>query len=380
MELLCSRYDIPKSAVASQYDGIAIRGPVKVCQYCKEEVPVEHYNQHLLQSHADTLFRCNECDKHIERKDLNAHMSGHDVHYAVSNKHMRRQERLLNSRRNAAAKSKKAKQVKKKTSHVSKETIKTRSVTRQTKLEIQTKNNMNEEEKAFSDHSDNEGFEPLPESIFQAIEDSQDSDMNFNENYNQTSEIVPTVHKEKKNKNQKIRTCPICFKEYKASSSYFYHMKYTHRGIKEHACTVCGRKFGTRANLAQHSTTHTKQCQYECNDCGKRFRSKVSLYIHIQTHNSVKEWSCEQCGRSFRWKQQLLRHGKRHAAERAYVCAECGRGFNIHYDLLRHTRTHNSESHKCQKCGVCFAQLRYLKVHTMKKHAVSDINSGLEDK
>ncbi|XP_072929544.1 uncharacterized protein [Epargyreus clarus] len=186
-----------------------------------------------------------------------------------------------------------------------------------------------------------------------------------------TKASEPIKKKEKVNEKspKTSRTCPICGKEYRASSSYFYHMKYFHKRSREHECEVCGKKFGTKANLAQHASVHTGAYDLECKECGKRFRSKPSLYIHEQSHGGVKRWACGQCERSFRWRTHLARHVQRHAAQRAHVCGACGRGFSVRCDMLRHARTHAAAEFHCAACGLKFAQKRYLKVHMIKKHA-----------
>ncbi|CAB3248613.1 unnamed protein product [Arctia plantaginis] len=246
-----------------------------------------------------------------------------------------------------------------------------------TSLPQSNKTTKHSQENEFSDHSDMEyGFGPLPESVFEAIEDTQDS-----QQAEDTSQVVDIEYPDddsnsatkdcniKVPASKKPRTCPICSKVYKASSSYFYHLRHTHKKIKEHECEICANKFATRAILASHITTHTGVYQFECNHCKKRFRSKASLYIHEQTHIGIKTFSCEQCDTSFRWRTQLLRHMKRHSAEKSHVCAICGRGFSIRCDLLRHTRTHTAGDFSCEECDVKFAQMRYLKEHMNKKHS-----------
>ncbi|KAJ8714291.1 hypothetical protein PYW08_007911 [Mythimna loreyi] len=300
------------------------------------------------------------------------------------------------------------------------------------------------QENEFSDHSDMDDFGPLPESVFEAIEDTQDSQLlqdnsnptpenerlddesnkscqlenknssdsaqclennnNFtnicsvvdepmdvntcaqnvkkvtnhsdtsnnlvltaNKTHSKTTDHHPTAEKAKRNQN-KLRKCPLCPKEYKASSSYFYHLKYFHKGSKEHECEVCGKKFGTRSCLTQHMAVHSAQYDYQCKQCHKQFKSKASLYIHEQTHSGKKSWACSQCPAAFRWRTHLLRHVKRHLAERAHACDTCGRAFSVRCDLLRHVRTHAAGCYSCDKCGQKFAQLRYLKVHAMKQH------------
>lgn len=233
------------------------------------------------------------------------------------------------------------------------------------------------QENEFSDHSDIEyGFGPLPESVFEAIEDSQDS-----QHADDTSQVVAIEYLDEESNSEtqdcnyklpsskKPRKCPICSKVYRASSSYFYHLKHTHKKVKEHECEICTKKFATKASLVSHITTHTGECQFECKHCKKCFKSNAGLYIHEQTHTGVKIFSCEHCDTSFRWKTHLSRHMKRHSAEKSHVCSVCGRGFTVRCDLLRHMRTHTAGDFSCEECDVKFAQMRYLKAHMNKKHS-----------
>lgn len=388
IRVLCCRFKEIAEFVVQSLDPPRYEAP-RTCAYCSSEHAPDAYQAHLVAAHADYLFHCDECDTYVDRKDFILHMSLHAVEYAAKQD---KKEPI-----------KRVKKVKKRKSEAKDENennekgpkcnkrVKSDSDGKSTDVRKST-DSASDPQNEFSDHSDTEyGFGPLPESVFEAIEDSQDSQpANENEVSSQveenedqpndrsdiSTESIETDQAPKPAENtvkshRKSRTCPICGKVYTASSSYFYHMKHFHKRSKDHECDVCGKKFGTKACLVQHKAIHTGECRYECKECGKRFRSKASLYIHEQTHNGVKSWSCSQCHRSFRWRTHLARHMKRHAAEKGHVCATCGRGFSVRCDLLRHARTHAAGDHACTKCGLKFAQLRYLKVHMDRKHAVT---------
>lgn len=351
---LCCRFkEIAEFVVQSLAPPVyALNNPtlnVKKCDYCRIEIPERRYKDHLVSTHSSLLFHCDECDTYVDKKDFLVHMSIHAVQYATNKANIEKKMQMKNK------------------TDISKNVPKTTSET-QTDVRKANENNTNPNE--FSDHSDMEYFGiALPESVFEAIEDSQDSQPVKNEP-NETgtnSEVANTTSKDKK---KKPRKCSICSKTYTAASSYFYHMKNSHKMTKEFECGICGKKLGTKACLVQHyDAIHNGETKYSCKECGKKFRSKASQYIHEQTHNGVKAYSCNQCRSSFRWKTHLLRHMKRHSSEKAHVCSACGRGFNIHCDLLRHARTHTAGSFKCEKCGIKFSQKRYLKVHMNKKHS-----------
>ncbi|CAG5004644.1 unnamed protein product [Parnassius apollo] len=362
----------------------------KTCEYCGIKQSDDLYTDHLITMHSESLFHCNECDTYLDRKDFILHMSIHVQYVANSDK------------KEALKKLRKRKSNKDKNENAVITTLKSNPSQNKETVEKTIKNcpreNSNNEtpENEFSDHSDVEYFGRLPESVFEAIEDSQDSQCDNDPELPQTSEnnelnenndnsdisnecikiskdLTPTARPASDSKTEKrhkkTRTCPICSKVYTASSSYFYHLKNSHQQSKDYECDVCGKRLGNKSSLAQHASIHVSERRLECRQCGKKFRSKASLYIHEQIHSNVKTWACNQCNRSFRWRTHLLRHLKRHSAEKSHICTSCGRGFKIHCDLLRHARTHTAGNFSCEKCGVKFAQHRYLKVHMIKKHS-----------
>ncbi|XP_068619291.1 zinc finger protein 471-like isoform X1 [Battus philenor] len=355
----------------------------KSCEYCGLKQPVDIYAQHLVAVHSELLFHCNECDTYLDKKDFILHMSMHAIRY-VSHDDKQPEKRSKKYRKSRSSRDRNEKPM---GIHKQK-SLKVKETTEKNKDNPKDDGNEVIQENEFSDHSDVEYFGRLPESVFEAIEDTQDSrhddnDMCLspqndtpsenNENTDECKESNSPITSEtlhKTGKNKKPRTCPICSKVYTASSSYFYHLKNSHQQTKPYECDVCGKKFVNKNTLAQHSSVHDMERRLQCRQCPKRFRSKASLYIHEQSHSGVKSWVCSQCNRSFRWRTHLQRHARRHEAQKTHLCGTCGRGFSVHCDLLRHTRTHTAGSFACNKCDLKFAQPRYLKVHMRNKHLV----------
>lgn len=380
MELLCCRFQevafvVPAHA-PPEYAASGRATPIlrKACDYCRSEYPQNDYTDHLTTAHSDRLFHCEECNNYVDRKDFLSHMTVHAMEYSSENvrKEIKRQMQMRAKRE--------IKDENENTEVSNKEPVlqnDNMDVQATPQTTVRSFGREEEDQNDFSDHSDTENdFGPLPESVFEAIEDSQDSQTESVETSNTADEIarnsVSTNRSLKTGKGKigrkTVRRCSVCGKEYTVSSSYFYHVKYSHKQTKEHACKTCGRKFATKGSLAQHSSIHTGESPFECDECGKKFRSNASLYIHKQTHNGRKNYSCTHCDASFRWKTHLARHMTRHSKEKRHVCAVCGRGFSVKCDLLRHARTHEAGKIDCEKCGATFAQMRYLKVHMEKKH------------
>lgn len=224
-------------------------------------------------------------------------------------------------------------------------------------------NNSNQDNE-FSDHSDTENeFGQLPESVFDAIEDSQDD---HSANDSPETEITNPGNK---NANSTLpRPCPVCQKLCTSLSGWYYHLKRAHGNNKSLACNNCNKLFNTKSELATHARTHTKEKPFACRKCEAAFSSRAGRYIHEQTHGTKRPNVCDRCPRAFRWKAQLSRHLARHDANRNHVCSQCGRAFSVAFDLLRHVRAHNPGCYKCDICNATYKQKRYLKVHMENIH------------
>ena len=111
------------------------------------------------------------------------------------------------------------------------------------------------------------------------------------------------------------KKCDFCGKCFKETSKLNVHIKRVHeksykakchicnkdidkRHLKEHVdrhenksynCTICGRKFSTKADMTKHDEiVHKNIYNYKCEKCNKRFSSKTNLESHICTCQSCK--------------------------------------------------------------------------------------------
>lgn len=271
----------------------------KTCAFCGAAHAEHAFREHLVAAHSDLLFHCDECDTYVDRRDFILHMSSHAVEYATKQEKM---DPKLEVKREKKMKIMKKKKIKDENQNENGRKV------RKAKSEVDTKptgvrrsDEGSAAENEFSDHSDTEnGFGPLPESVFEAIEDSQDSQPETAPAQAETDAPQTAAAPDAPRSHKKPRTCPLCGKVYKASSSYFYHMKHFHRRAREHECAACGKRFGTRAALDEHGSVHSGESLHACATCGKRFRSRAGLYIHAQTHSGVKAWACA-CGQVNRY-------------------------------------------------------------------------------
>ncbi|XP_075735564.1 uncharacterized protein LOC119169283 [Rhipicephalus microplus] len=73
-------------------------------------------------------------------------------------------------------------------------------------------------------------------------------------------------------------------------------------------CTLCGRGFNQKMNLARHMQRHTGEKPHQCHLCSKRFNQKCNLERHIRSHTGERPFHCTFCPKSFNSKSNLNRH------------------------------------------------------------------------
>lgn len=326
------------------------------CAFC--DAPFNEINvllSHMLDFHPDCFFHCDVCGSYVDRSQLIPHMSQH------ADEEDKMDENLMEGTNETATLEKGA------------------SKEKNTKKSSGNSQDI-EDNDAFSNSShSNDRFGPIPDSVFEAIKDTEETPAEPSpktleqscEDMKQMSEKLSSRNVNSTQTNSRV--CPICSKVFRVTSSYHYHMKHFHGGVKEHVCNVCGRSFGIKSALTSHLTVHSGEKPYSCPACSKQFRSKASIYIHYNNvHCERKTFACTMCNRSFKWKQKLLRHISSHTKEKKHICPKCNRGFAVKCDLTRHMKTHDSaKPFYCDKCGMTFRQRRYLKQHSEKKHSVT---------
>ncbi|XP_063627725.1 zinc finger protein 408-like [Cydia splendana] len=374
------------------------------CEFCPLVVLGALYNSHLLGRHADLVFHCDECSSYVARRQFLAHMTRHAHQYDAEGRRAAPKSlaappysppspspspAAATVTTTAAADSTTA------SSSPTSDTFSDGDDEREDTPPPESEPNYRSENPELNPGPDrlnvatgsnaapgpNAAARPPPtadpkpepvQSSFVSIDDPLENPVPAPINQPESNAQVQETNESKPKKTPVVRQCPHCPKTYTASSSYFYHLKYTHGKSREHECPTCGRRFGTRGALREHSSLHEPTQGLQCEQCGKRFRTKAGRYIHAQTHKDEKEkrFECAECGRAFRWRTELKRHVTRHAANRTHAC-ECGRAFSVRADLLRHARTHRRAAHLCPHAGCCatFAQPRYLRAHVARKHA-----------
>ncbi|KAM4744715.1 uncharacterized protein FYW61_000690 [Anableps anableps] len=170
---------------------------------------------------------------------------------------------------------------------------------------------------------------------------------------------------------EKPFSCNVCGKAFKYNIKLLIHMR-THTGEKPFSCEICGKGFSQKVNLNVHMRTHTGEKPYLCKTCGKRFSDQSGFKRHMTIHTGERPYICKTCNKAFRYSVHLMVHMRTHTDERPYFCKTCGRTFSDPSTLRKHMMTHTGErSYSCQTCGKCFSDnsnlLRHMRTHTGEK-------------
>lgn len=145
--------------------------------------------------------------------------------------------------------------------------------------------------------------------------------------------------------------------------------KYSLKPLK-HACSTCGKKWRTSAELKTHVKSHSNLRPYMCEKCGQAYKHKHALEIHVGMHNGINPFQCSFCNKCFTQKGALMRHLPMHTGETPYQCELCGKRFVHHTSYNMHALSHTGK--KSYKCHVRFTLMNrtlfsYGKIETNSK-------------
>ncbi|KAH0560707.1 zinc finger protein 62 homolog [Cotesia glomerata] len=224
--------------------------------------------------------------------------------------------------------------------------------------------------------------------------------------------------------NKKELICFVCNSKFRYANEFLIHHQ-KHRMINKTAethamnhwnktvtmkygCAVCPEQFDTKAELADHRTTHLKVKIFSCSICRRMFGNSQALKEHMSEDHSpeldpnisaldfldqsnelpnTSNWSvntdpgarsteCTVCGKVFANYPNLRRHIRSvHAGDDRFNCSKCSKTFTSEAELAEHNENaHTEATHRCKFCKKKFSNNRALESHQQTAHGVNDIN------
>ena len=161
--------------------------------------------------------------------------------------------------------------------------------------------------------------------------------------------------------------CVECKGSFKVSSLEG-HVQRVHRGVKNaFPCPeeVCGKVFGSNADLDRHVLSLHKKWKASCPECGKKIRVE-SLLSHIKiVHRGIYPFPCTRCERGFQNQKDLKTHTiVKHNGTFLYCKAtssegvECKQVLFSEASMMKHVEKHHlGEGWETVPCPECSAVL-----------------------
>ena len=173
------------------------------------------------------------------------------------------------------------------------------------------------------------------------------------------------MHRPKSVEDMTLFICNICDQSFNFQEQLDRHITHQHTNLSEIKCPRPKCKF--RTNHEGYLTKHL-QFHNDCHICGKIFfmKSKDQLASHIKNKHSevkVELLQCEFCPFAARGKHALESHIAAHK-----MCDICGRDFCGMYAKRDFEKHMDSHLNKCTRCSLEFANPEERKIHLKTVH------------
>ncbi|XP_030002774.1 zinc finger protein OZF-like [Sphaeramia orbicularis] len=155
-----------------------------------------------------------------------------------------------------------------------------------------------------------------------------------------------------------------CVGSESASSLHLHRQIRANEQTEDTFQSGCKHRSGLNSQVSKNHTQGKTRTTFKCSVCGKRFGSKAYLKAHMRSHTGERPFKCSVCKKSFSWSARLYQHIKIHTGEKPFNCSVCGKGFIESGNLKVHMRIHTGEKpYTCSVCGKKYSQLGNLKQH-----------------
>ena len=197
------------------------------------------------------------------------------------------------------------------------------------------------------------------------------------------SKPYPIVKKNRKitTKTDSVYKCQECHRSFPTIGGLKIHMT-VHTENGNWTCYICGEGFESVRCLKAHVTIHTSDSQHFCSECGRWFKDQTVLRKHARRHDEQSDGGkiidCSMCGEKYDTEADLAEHVLGYIPQmKVNACLVCGRHLAPMSSMEKHLRTHTGE--KMATCPVCsrkFAEAYNLKSH-MRIHTGLSISAVL---
>lgn len=128
-------------------------------------------------------------------------------------------------------------------------------------------------------------------------------------------------------------------------------------------------RFSDQNSLARHRKLHDSDQSFQCLECQRTFPSPALLRRHLSLHypQNRAPIPCMYCGRRFMTKADLANHEESHLSnDRVHICDICNKSFSDLTELNLHKKYHEPDrKFDCEVCGREFSRLNNLQRHML---------------
>ncbi|KAL3841774.1 hypothetical protein ACJMK2_019875 [Sinanodonta woodiana] len=195
---------------------------------------------------------------------------------------------------------------------------------------------------------------------------------------NKTFKYVKTLQNHKKiHSLEDLQEQNVCLKDPHAEEPARKHINWYKKAF---FCNECGKSFGRKKALEEHSHVHiqersAKKMKYKCPYPGCSFSCETAdeLTSHADEHlTHVKPFQCSKCPETF-YSEHLLKQHEPLFHGMDGKCDQCERYFNTEDMLSKHKKkVHEGTQFYCKHCNYCYKSSLSLKKHEERHKLTPD--------